>query len=73
MARAFYSYEVGDQDLDWLISNFLSEHPDFLPIESGNQPIVLIAQAEELWDITEEDLGGDFGGDFGEEDVEEIA
>ena len=69
MARAFYSYEVGDQDLDWLISNFLGEHPEYLPIENGNLPIVLLPQIEEEWIIAEDDAALDFF----EEDFEDIA
>lgn len=42
MGRPFFPYESEDQDLDWLISNFLYERPDFLPIEAGMLPIVLI-------------------------------
>lgn len=49
MARAFYSYEVADPDLDWLITNFLSQHPEFIPVDGGNLPIVLLPQNEEAW------------------------
>lgn len=42
MGRAFYPSEVEDPDLDWLVSNFLYEHPDFLPVENGILPIMLL-------------------------------
>lgn len=47
MGRPFYPNEVDDPDLDWLISNFLSERPDFLPVESGFLPLILIPYVEE--------------------------
>jgi|GEM_PF-2925982 len=46
MARAFYPYETNDPDLDWLITNFLYDRPDFNAVESGVLPIVLIRQEE---------------------------
>ena len=42
MARPFYPHEADDPDLDWLISNFLYERPDFMPVEVGMLPLVLI-------------------------------
>lgn len=42
MGRAFYPNEVDDPDLDWLVSNFLYERPDYLPVESNNLPLMLI-------------------------------
>lgn len=47
MGRPFYPNEVDDPDLDWLVSNFLSDRPDFLPVESGLLPLILIPYAEE--------------------------
>ena len=70
MARGFYSYEIGDQDLDWLISNFLCEHPEFMPIESGHLPIVLLAQNEEMLEFPDE---ADVCFNEEEMDLEEIA
>ena len=46
MARPFYPHEADDPDLDWLVSNFLYERPDYLPIESGMLPLVLIPYKE---------------------------
>ena len=46
MARPFYPHEADDPDLDWLISNFLYERPDFIPVEVGNLPLVLIPYRE---------------------------
>lgn len=46
MGRAFYPSEIEDPDLDWLVSNFLYEHPDFLPIETGALPIMLLPYKE---------------------------
>ena len=42
MGRPFYPQEADDPDLDWLISNFLYENPDYLPVEVGMLPLVLI-------------------------------
>lgn len=42
MARPFYPSEVDDPDLDWLVSNFLIERPDYLPVETGSLPLLLI-------------------------------
>lgn len=46
MARPFYPQEADDPDLDWLISNFLYERPDYIPIEVGMLPLVLIPYRE---------------------------
>ncbi len=42
MGRPFYPQEADDPDLDWLISNFLYENPDYVPVEVGMLPLVLI-------------------------------
>lgn len=42
MARPFFPNEADDPDLDWLVSNFLYERPDYLPVETGMLPLVLI-------------------------------
>lgn len=42
MARAFYSHEADDPDLDWLVSNFLADRPDYVPVESGMLPLILM-------------------------------
>ncbi len=41
-ARAFFPHEADDPDLDWLLSNFLQERPNFIPVEAGSLPIVLL-------------------------------
>lgn len=46
MARPFYPHEAEDPDLDWLVSNFLYERPDYLPIETGMLPLILIPYSE---------------------------
>lgn len=46
MARPFYPHEADDPDLDWLVSNFLYDRPEFLPVESGMLPLVLIPLPE---------------------------
>ncbi|MCC6954864.1 MAG: hypothetical protein IT290_12175 [Deltaproteobacteria bacterium] len=46
MARPFYPHEADDPDLDWLVSNFLYGRPDYLPVESGILPLVLIPYKE---------------------------
>lgn len=48
MGRPFYPHEADDPDLDWLVSNFLYERPDFLPVESGMLPLMLIPFYEEI-------------------------
>ena len=47
MGRPFYSNEIDDPDLEWLVSNFLSDRPDFVPVESGLLPLILIPYKEE--------------------------
>lgn len=42
MGRPFYPHEADDPDLDWLVSNFLYERPDFIPIETGMLPLMLL-------------------------------
>ena len=46
MDRAFYQSEIDDPDLEWLVSSFLSERPDFIAIESSFIPFVLIPYIE---------------------------
>lgn len=41
-ARPFFPHEADDPDLDWLVSNFLYERPNFIPVEAGPLPIVLL-------------------------------
>jgi hypothetical protein len=55
MARPFYPHEADDPDLDWLISNFLYERPEYIPVEVGMLPLVLIPYRDVPLD--EEDLG----------------
>ncbi len=50
MARPFYPHEADDPDLDWLISNFLYERPNYIPVEVGMLPLVLIPFREPLSD-----------------------
>jgi len=45
MASPFYPTDVDDPDLDWLVSNFLIERPDFLPVETGSLPLMLVPLA----------------------------
>ena len=42
MARPFYPHEANDPDLDWLVSTFLCDKPDFIPVESGTLPLILL-------------------------------
>ena len=42
MGRPFYPQEADDADLDWLISNFLYENPDYIPVEVGVLPLILL-------------------------------
>ena len=53
MGRPFYLNEVEDPDLDWLISNFLYERPDFIPVETDLLPLVLLPYCEQLPNIEE--------------------
>lgn len=56
MARAFYPHEADDPDLDWLVSNFLYERPDYLPIETGMLPLMLIPYKEDCMMEADEDI-----------------
>lgn len=47
MGRPFYPTEVDDPDLDWLVSNFLYERPDYIPVESGPLPLMLMPYTDE--------------------------
>ena len=51
MGRPFYPQEADDPDLDWLISNFLYENPDYVPVEVGMLPLVLIPFREPPSDL----------------------
>jgi hypothetical protein len=42
MGRPFYPHEAEDPDLDWLVSNFLYERPDYMPVEAPMLPMLLI-------------------------------
>ena len=42
MARAFYPHEVDDPDLEWLVTTFLGEQPNYIPVEAGPLPIILL-------------------------------
>jgi len=42
MGRPFYPHEANDPDLDWLVTNFLYERPDFVPAEAPMLPLVLL-------------------------------
>lgn len=46
MARPFYSHEAADYDLGWLISNFLYERPDFIPVQVSGLPMLLLPYRE---------------------------
>ena len=47
MGRPFFPSELDDPDLDWLVSNFLYERPDYVPVETGSLPLVLLPYTEE--------------------------
>lgn len=53
MGRPFYPTEVDDPDLDWLVSNFLYERPDFIPVESGPLPLMLMPFLENPEELVE--------------------
>lgn len=46
MGRPFYPHEADDPDLDWLVTNFLYERPDFIPVEADGLPLMLIPYRE---------------------------
>lgn len=74
MARAFFAFEAGDPDLEWLLNNFLCERPEFFPVENLSLPIVLLPQVDEVWEneeeiLTEEEL---FAETMEEETEEEV-
>jgi hypothetical protein len=54
MGRPFYPTEVDDPDLDWLVSNFLYERPDYIPVESGPLPLMLMPYVDGREDETTE-------------------
>lgn len=47
MGRPFYPHEAEDPDLDWLVSNFLYERPNFFPVEVPMLPLLLLPLADE--------------------------
>ena len=42
MGRPIYSYELGDPDFSWLISNFRESRPEYTLVESDSLPLVFI-------------------------------
>ena len=46
MGRPFYQHEADDPDLDWLVTNFLYERSDFIPVESDMLPLILMPYHE---------------------------
>ena len=46
MARPFYPHEAEDPDLDWLVSNFLYDRSDYIPIECSGLPLLLLPYRE---------------------------
>lgn len=70
MDRPFYPQEADDPDLDWLISNFLYENPDYIPVEVGMLPLILIPFRENKEIIGETDLEDDSS--IAEEDSSDI-
>ena len=53
MARPFFPHEAEDPDLDWLVTNFLYERPDYIPVEAGMLPLVLIPYHEDSAETVE--------------------
>lgn len=47
MGRPFYPHEADDPDLDWLVSNFLYERPNYIPVDTSMLPLVLIPYQEQ--------------------------
>ena len=56
MARPFYPHEADDADLDWLVSNFLCDRPNYMPIESGMLPLILLPYNEPKVAAAEEEF-----------------
>ncbi len=56
MGRPFYLNEVEDPDLDWLVTNFLYERPDFIPVETDLLPLVLLPFIESLQEEVSTDI-----------------
>ena len=46
MGRPFYPHEAEDPDLDWLVTNFLYERSDFVPVETEMLPLILMPYYE---------------------------
>lgn len=51
MGRPIYSYELGDPDFSWLISNFQEHHPDYGVIEHSCLPVVFIEKTGSFKDV----------------------
>jgi len=47
MGRPFYPHEADDPDLDWLVSTFLCERPNFVPVESPMLPLLLLPSQDD--------------------------
>jgi hypothetical protein len=47
MGRPFFPHEADDPDLDWLVSNFLYDRPNFVPVDTGNLPLMLMPFTEQ--------------------------
>ena len=43
MGRPIFPYELDDPDLTWLIENFCENNPDYVCVETGSLPVILIA------------------------------
>ncbi|MCC6933870.1 MAG: hypothetical protein IT292_11580 [Deltaproteobacteria bacterium] len=56
MGRPFYSHEANDPDLDWLVTNFLYERSDYIPVETDMLPLILMPFHEAEAPKTEEEV-----------------
>ena len=57
MGRPFYPHEAEDPDLDWLVTNFLYERSDFVPVETEMLPLILMPYHEGSAKPIDADLG----------------
>ncbi|MBL7663425.1 hypothetical protein JNK13_11800 [bacterium] len=48
MARAFFPHEIEDPDLEWLVTTFLYDKPNYIPVEVSDVPLALIPISDEM-------------------------
>ena len=46
MGRPVFTYELGDPDFSWLVSNFQENNPEYTLLESSSLPVVFVNTVE---------------------------